>query len=203
MPRTPMPRTQTSQAVGSADLPPVPGSRGPLRGAQVSVDPGRVRSALVAVVLVSLGAASALLLLAGLHANQRVSRLRSQGVPVSLTVTGCLGQLGGSGSNAVGYRCRVSYRLDGQRLDAALPGTARYATGSVLAGLAVPAEPGLVTTPALLSGQRATASVFILPALMAAVVATASGWLGLRPARRRRRSGGAASATPLPGVGAA
>ena len=51
---------------------------------------------------------------AGVHHNSQIDRLRTQGVVVSVTVTGCQGQLGGSGSNVAGYSCRGTFTLDGR-----------------------------------------------------------------------------------------
>src|ERR1700689_1494602 len=45
--------------------------------------------------------------------NSRIDRLKSHGVSVVVTVTNCVGNIGGSGSNAAGYTCRGEYDVRG------------------------------------------------------------------------------------------
>src|SRR5579862_3147188 len=45
----------------------------------------------------------------------RIDRLKSHGISVVVTVANCVGNLGGSGSNAAGYTCQGIYRVDGVR----------------------------------------------------------------------------------------
>ena len=60
---------------------------------------------------------------AGVHKNSQINRLRHDGVPVTVTVTNCLGLMGGSGSNAAGYSCTGTFTIDGTRYTESLPGT--------------------------------------------------------------------------------
>ena len=66
--------------------------------------------------------------LVGIHTNQQNDRLRNDGVPVTFTVAGCLGLLGGSGSNAAGYSCHGDLHPQREDLLRRTPG-AIYPTG--------------------------------------------------------------------------
>ena len=81
------------------------GRVGTLRGATVSFNPRRLVQGALGLVMVTLAVTAIVLTVAGIHSNDQINRLQTQGQPVTVTVTGCLGLLGGSGSNAAGYSC--------------------------------------------------------------------------------------------------
>ena len=91
-------------------------------GAGVDVDPRRARQLVVAVCLVALAVVAVILLVAGLQKNAQADSLQQHGVPVTVTVTGCLGLLGGSGSNGAGYACKGTYTFDGRHYVRVHPG---------------------------------------------------------------------------------
>jgi len=158
---------------------PTSGSVSTLRGASVSVDVRWVKRSLACVVLAGLAATSALLFWAGASRNARIQRLRSEGVEVPVTVSGCLGLLGGSGSNAAGYECRGTFRLAGHEYRTILPGDGLLAAGSVVEGVAVPGHPPLFSTAKVLAGERPSAGVYLVPALMAGLLLASvllAGW---------------------------
>ena len=79
---------------------------------------------------------------------------------------GCLGLLGGSGSNAAGYSCRGTYTLDGQRYyRRAAPGPRLHRPGSTVAAVAVPGDPGPRLSPASMvdAPKHSSAGVFVVP----------------------------------------
>jgi hypothetical protein len=138
---------------------------GKLRGAGVQVDSRRLASLGIAVVLVALAALTVGFTVAGVHKNQQTDELHAQGVPVTVTVTGCLGLLGGSGSNAAGYSCHGTYTLHGHHYSEPLPGSAFHRPDSTIASVAVPGDPALVAPASIVDAQHSSASVFILPAV--------------------------------------
>jgi len=87
-----------------------------LRGAAVDVDARRVARVLVGACLLALAALSATFFVVGASKNAQITDLREHGVPVEVTVTRCLGLLGGSGSNDAGYACRGSFTIGGHRI---------------------------------------------------------------------------------------
>jgi len=138
----------------------------PLRGAGVQIDGRRVAAVLVGIVLVTLAVLVVVFTVVGLDKNHQIDQLRNHGVPVDVTVTSCQGLLGGSGSNAAGYACRGTYTLGGHRYNEQLPGTALHAPGTVIRAVAVPGDPALVSPVSVVDSEHASATVFILPAVL-------------------------------------
>jgi hypothetical protein len=163
-----------------------------LRGAGVEVDPRRAVQLVVAVSLVALTVVAVILLLAGTKKNSQAVSLHDHGVPVTVTVSGCLGLLGGSGSNPAGYSCKGSYTFDGHRYQQSIPGNALRRPGAVVQGVIVPGDPSLLSTPGAVADQHASWRVFILPVILFALVVVALVVL----ARNRRRAPGAAGQPP-------
>jgi hypothetical protein len=161
-----------------------------LRGAGVSVNVAVLVQALSALVFVSLVALTVVFLLAGINKNSQIDRLQQHGAPVEVVVTGCRGELGGTGTNAVGYSCRGSFVVDGHRYDESIPGNAFHAPGTHLAALAVPNDPALLDTVADVRGEHASGSVFILPAVLFVAALLDAAWVLRR--LRHRRSGSVA-----------
>lgn len=155
-----------------------------LRGAGVQVDARRVGGVIVGGCVVGLAALTIVLFLAGAQKNAQIDRLRQHGVPVDLTVSGCLGLLGGSGSNAAGYACRGTFTLDGHRYNEAIPGDTFHPPGATLRAVSVPGDPALVSTISAVTSEHASSKVFVLPTILLIVLVTLAGALVLR----RRRS---------------
>ena len=143
---------------------------------------GRV---VLALCLVALAVTVVIFFVAGVHKNSQITSLRQHGVPVRFTVSGCLGLLGGSGSNEAGYSCRGSFTLAGHRYDEPIPGNTLHPPGTVLRAVTVPGDPALVTTARMLDGEHTSAKVFILPVVLLVVLALLVGAL-LRRRRHRR-----------------
>jgi hypothetical protein len=151
-----------------------------LRGAVVEADGHRILVAVVALVLVTLAALVVGFTVAGVHKNAQIDELRARGVGVSITITGCQGLLGGSGSNLVGYSCRGSYVLGGHRYSALLPGMSGYTQGARVPSVAVPGDPALVSSVRGLDGEHASDGVFLLPAVLLGVLVALVALVALR-----------------------
>jgi hypothetical protein len=149
-------------------------------GAGLTVDTRRVGRVIVVLLLLTLAVLVVILYVAGFHKNTQISRLRQDGVAVAIRVSGCRGLLGGSGSNAAGYTCRGSFTLGGHRYNEALPGDALHPPGTILRGVSVPGDPALVTTVGALATEQSSAKVFILPTILAVVLAVSVAALILR-----------------------
>jgi hypothetical protein len=154
-----------------------------LRGATVDVDIRRTGRVVLVVCLVALTVVGLVLLIAGIRNNDQANSLRQRGVPVTVTVTHCLGLIGGTGAQGAGYSCTGTYVLDGQLYHQAIPGLAFHAVGSTLPGVAVPGDPKLLSTPSQLALQHASWRVFILPGILLLVVVAVTGFLILRRPR--------------------
>ena len=160
-----------------------------LRGAGVDGNPRRAALALMIIVFVAVLAAAAILFAAGAQKNAQINDLRQHGVRVSVTVTGCHGLLGGSGSNAAGEACRGSYAFGGRRYDEALPGSVRRTPGATVRGVVAADDPTLLTTAAILRTEHPSWWAYLTPSvLLLADLALALVVLGVQ--RRSALSGG-------------
>ncbi len=149
------------------------GDDGPVtahRGGTVDVDKRRAGQVVVGVCLVALTVTGAALLIAAINNNSQINSLRHSGVPVTVSVTNCMGLMGGTGQSSAGYSCDGTYSLDGTVYRQAIPGLAFHATGTTVQGVAVPGDPKLLSTPGLIAHQHASWTPFIIPGLLLLVV---------------------------------
>jgi len=160
----------------------------------VQIDARRLAQVLVIVVVATLAVLVVVFTVVGLDKNHQIDQLRNDGVAVNVTVTGCQGLLGGSGSNGAGYACRGTYGLDGHRYNEQLPGTALHAPGTVIRAVAVPGDPALVSPVSVVDAEHSSATVFILPAVLLVLLVAILAVLLLRrrakPAGRDAQVGG-------------
>ncbi|HEY5025889.1 MAG TPA: hypothetical protein VII76_13000 [Acidimicrobiales bacterium] len=157
-----------------------------LRGAGVQVDVRRAGRVIGSICLVGLAVLIAVLYVAGIHKNDQINQLHQHGVDVTVTVSGCLGLLGGSGSNPAGYACTGTFTLDGHRYRESIPGNTLRPPGTTVDAVAVPGNPPLLDTHHAVATSHASASVFVVPTILLVVlVALLVGVLVL--SRRRDR----------------
>jgi hypothetical protein len=164
----------------------------PLRGAGVDVDTRRVKQVVVGIVLVALAVLTVVFFIAGANKNAQQTSLSRHGVPVVVTVTHCIGEMGGSGSSPAGYACTGTYTVDGKQYTESIPGNALHAAGSTVDGLTVPGNPTLLSTASVVRAEPASWNVFIVPTILLIVLLGLLGLLWSRHRRRRRHQ-------PLPG----
>jgi hypothetical protein len=162
------------------------GSVSRLRGAGVEVDVRRVGRVVGAVCLVALAIAAIALFGAGAHKNDQITRLRQNGVAVEVTVTGCLGLLGGSGSNAAGYECKGAFVLARHRYTEDIPGNTIRTPGATIRAVAVPGDPPLLSTVRAVASDRPSWHVFVVPTILIVVDVLVVGAVLVR--RRRAHS---------------
>lgn len=137
-----------------------------LRGARVEVDVGRAARVVSGLCLAAIAVTAVILLIAGIQKNQQITSLQQNGVPVGVTVSNCIGLMGGSGTNVAGYACTGTYTVNGHLYKQAIPGTTLHQPGSIIQGVTVPGDPGLLSTPGQVAGDRASWRVFIAPAVL-------------------------------------
>ena len=85
----------------------------------------------------------------------RSTSLRHQGVAGRVTVSGCLGLMGGSGPNVAGYACTGSYTLGGHQLPPGHTGHSASPRPVTRPGRGRPGDPPLLSTPAAVAAQHA------------------------------------------------
>jgi hypothetical protein len=187
----------------SAGVPPAAGTStgggervAPLRGAGVTVTARRAGLGLLAAVLVGVAVLAVVLFVAGARKNAQIDELHHHGVPVEMTVTTCIGLLGGSGSNGAGYACHGTFALGGTTYDDPIPGSAILAPGSKIAGVTVASDPALFTTAALLPTQHTSASVYVAPVVLTVVLVVALAAIAVLWRRHRLRAPGGGPADP-------
>jgi hypothetical protein len=176
-------KTKAAGGAGSSDQP-----VSILRGAGVNADARRAGTLVVAVSLVALAVVTAVLFAVGASKNSQINSLRSHGVPTEVTVTKCIGLLGGSGSNAAGYACRGTFAVDGHQYNEAIPGNSSLAPGTTVRGVIVPGNPPLLSTAKAVATERASWRVFIVPTILLIVLVLLVGILVFRR-RRVHRAG--------------
>lgn len=129
---------------------------------------------LVAIVIVSFISAAT--------DNARIERLKFHGVSVTVTVIDCVGNIGGSGSNAAGYTCRGTYRVDGVHYREIIGSkTTLSPPGSTVRGVADPARPSTVELASAVTSSSTSESAYIVPSLLTLLL----GALGLKMIRIR------------------
>ena len=123
---------------------------------------------------------------AGVHKNSQINELHHDGVPVTVTITNCLGLMGGSGSNAAGYSCTGSFTVHGHRYTESLPGIGFHQVGSTLpARVGCPAIRLSYVPGQIVRTQQAAWRVFLLPAVLLASLRSC--WSSSSDDRRRPR----------------
>jgi hypothetical protein len=147
-----------------------------LRGAGVEVDVPRARRVFVGACLVALAATVALLFSGAVDKNAQITSLRQRGVPVNITVAGCLGMVGGSGSQLAGYSCKGTFALGGRHYSDDIPGNTFLRPGATIRGITVRSDPGLLTTPSILATEHPSWRVFILPTILLVLLVLMAGW---------------------------
>jgi hypothetical protein len=157
-----------------------------LRGSSVgTVDTRRVGRVLVAALLVTLAVLVVVFALAGAHRNDQISKLHNDGVNVEMTVTRCALLIGGSGSTPAGDACRGTFTLDGHSDSEPIPGSDRHTPGQSLRIVVVRGDPALLAPAQVVAHEHSSWTVFILPAVLLAVLVLAVVALLVVPRRRR------------------
>ena len=99
--------------------------------------------------------------------NARIDRLKSHGVSVVVTVTNCVGNIGGSGSNGAGYTCNGSYRVHGIRYQEIIGSKTTLSTeGTKVRGVADPNHPSTIELASAVAKSSSSASVYVVPSVL-------------------------------------
>jgi hypothetical protein len=160
----------------------------------VTTSAQRVLQVLALITLVALAFLSVLFYISGAHKNNQINQLQHHGVAINAKVTGCLGLLGGSGSNKAGYICTVHFTRDGKYHNETVPGSAFLRPGHTIRAVILPSDPGLISTPPILASEHSSGNVYILPTIFLALFLI----LGAFTMLWFRRIGAAKLASPTP-----
>lgn len=169
-------------------------------GGGVDVDPRRILRPLAVLCLVALAGLSIGLAVSAGDQNGKEAALRKHGVPVQVTITGCLAVSSGIGMGIEYWQCRGDYTLGGNRYNEVIGGSrVLLSAGRQVAAIAVPGQPALLSTVAAASKGKSSFTPYITPIVLGAVtVAWATGWALLYRRKRNR-----AATAPDTGAGPA
>jgi hypothetical protein len=103
--------------------------------------------------------------------NARIDRMKLRGIPVTVIVTSCVGNIGGSGSNVTGYTCRGTYTLGsthyreiiGSMSNFAVPGTSERA-------LVDPSRHSTLELSSAVRASTASPKKYVAPGLLGLVL---------------------------------
>ncbi len=171
-----------------------------LRGPQAQRIDRRFWSVAGALLLAAFAAVVVVSFISAVNDNARIDRMKNHGISVVVTVTSCVGDIGGSGSNAAGYTCRGSYRVHGVHYEEVIASKSTWSdTGTNVRGVADPSRPSTVELASAVATSSSSDSTYVIPGLLAllCVVLSATTLLRRSSIRRPRRTfPNAASSTP-------
>lgn len=178
----------TRPTVSSGGVNDFDGAMMALRGASVGkVNRRRVVQVIEALSVATLATLAIVFFVAGIHRNNQISDLKSNGVTVNIKVTECLALIGGTGSNPAGYVCQGALTIDGHHYTEVIPGSDPLKKGQIMKVVVVPNDPALLTPLHTLLDEHSSGTVFILPAsLLVALLVL----IGTLVAQRRHRGPG-------------
>ena len=134
--------------------------------------------------LVVLAAFIVVSFISAINANSAIDRMKAHGVPVTVTVGDCIGNIGGSGSNSAGFTCHGTYEVAGIAFHEIIGSMSAFSkSGTIVSGVA---DPNRHSTVELASAVRAT-SPSATAYIPSAVLAVLLGALILLLRRRARR----------------
>jgi len=139
-----------------------------LRGPDARSINGRIWFVTGALLLALFALTIVVTFISATNDNARIERLKDHGVAVAVTVTGCVGNVGGSGSNGAGYTCRGSYRLYGIRYREIIGSkTSSSSAGTKVRAVADPARPSTIELASYVQASSSSDSVYFVPSLLA------------------------------------
>ena len=152
-----------------------------LRGPAVQSIGRRFWTSAAAVLLALLATIVVVTFVSAVNDNARIDRLKAHGEAVIVTVTNCVGNLGGSGSNAADYTCDGTYRLGGARYRETIGSKTSFSSpGDKIRAVADPARPSTIEVASAVATSSSSSSAYVVPSLLALIFAA----LGCEYARR-------------------
>ncbi|HEY5303914.1 MAG TPA: hypothetical protein VIJ86_07645 [Acidimicrobiales bacterium] len=122
-----------------------------------------------AIVLIIVAVVVVISFISASNDNARVDRMKSHGISVTVTVVDCTGNLGGSGSNGVGYTCRGNYQVNGVSYHEPIGSmTAFSPPGTTVSGVVDPAQHGTVVVSSAIRDSSTSNGVYLAPSALAA-----------------------------------
>ncbi len=162
-----------------------------LRGASPVGVSRRFWAILGALVLVVFAVTLVVSFVSATHDNSRIERLKTHGITLSATVNSCIGNLGGSGSNASSYTCVATYAIAAASYHEVVGHMSSFAApGTRVIVVADPSQPSTIELASAVKGSSPSNGVYLAPGLLGVLfVALTVGYLRLlrRPRSSRHR----------------
>jgi hypothetical protein len=118
------------------------------------------------------------------HDNASIERMKTHGIPVTVTVNNCIGNIGGSGSNSAGYTCHGSYQVDGSTFHEIIGSMSTFsAAGTSVRGVADPSRHSTVELAFAIKESAPSPSAYV-PGGLLTVLLVGLTLILLRVARR-------------------
>jgi hypothetical protein len=153
-----------------------------------------------AVALVILGVVMVVSFVSAAKDNARIERMKTHGIAVAVTVTDCVGNLGGSGSNGAGDTCHGRYSVGATTYHEVIGSMSTFAApGAVIRGIADPSQHSTVEIASAVTRSSPSNGAYLAPGLLAVFFVVLT-WGYLRLARRSRSRGETSTADPDAGA---
>lgn len=141
-----------------------------LRGAQAASIGRRFWLRAATVGLVIFAVALGLSFASALNDHARIDRMKAHGVPVTVTISNCVGNMGGSGSNVAGYVCRGTYAVEGVKYNEIISSMTTFAPpGSHVHAIADPSQHGYIALASAIKNATPSAAAFVVVIILAVV----------------------------------
>jgi hypothetical protein len=152
----------------------------------VQVDIRRVRRFAMVGSLVVLAVLVVVLFVVAANKNSKNTLLQRDGLPVTVTVTRCIGNLSGSGSTVAGYTCRGAFSFHGHRYHDVIGGLVQSTpAGSTVRGITDPSDPSILGWFPAVQHAQSSISSFIAPAILLGVLVVLVSLIAWRARGRR------------------
>jgi len=164
---------------GMSEASPAPQLRGATVAGRLRLGGNTLRWGLLVIWVLSLG----LVTTANEQNNARLTRLQHHGIMTQVTIRSCIGNLGGSGSNAAGFTCTGTYLVDGIHEVVTVNGLVTFqAPGSKVTGVVDPSNLSYVATATSVAHDRTTSPPVVATSALGLLIAVT----GFDILRRRR-----------------
>lgn len=139
-----------------------------------------------AVALVILSVVMVVSFVSAATDNARIHRMKTHGIAVAVTVTDCVGNLGGSGSTGAGDTCHGRYRVGATTYHEVIGSMSTFTPpGAVIDGVADPSQPSTVVIASAVAAWTPSNEAYLAPGVLALFLVVLT-WAYVRLARRSR-----------------
>jgi hypothetical protein len=104
------------------------------------------------------------------NSNARIDRLKLHGIPVTVTVDSCFGNLGGSGSNVSSYTCHGDYVVRGVHHEQVIGSLTSFTrAGATVRGIVDPSHVDTVMLAKAVKTSSASSSAYVIEGILSLV----------------------------------